>query len=99
MDKIVLKDTTAIEIEEGSNSDNFRKIFTNPQEYLEVLAKLNQSNLSAYEVQNSAGLVCATPKNKECLTQNVSAIWGDDGVLNGLDIAFNITDVIILTKN
>ena len=99
MDKIILKNGNIIEIEESSNVGSFRKRFTDPQEYLTTLAMLTQDNLSAYQVQNSAGLVCANPENKECLTQMVAPLWADDGTLAGLDVAFNITDVDMLAKS
>lgn len=98
MDKIILKDETIIEIEESSNGGGFRKIFTDAQEYLTTLEKLTPENLSAYQVQNSEGLTCANPVNKECLTQNVTALWSADGILAGLDVTFNITDVDMLAK-
>ncbi len=98
MDKIILKDGSIIEIKESSNSDSFCKKFTDPQEYLRTLEKLTQDNLSAYQVQNSEGLTCANPVNKECLTQNVTALRSEDGILTGLDVTFNITDVDMLAK-
>lgn len=98
MDKIILKNEDIIEIEESSNGGSFRKIFTDTQEYLTTLEKLTQDNLSAYKVQNSEGLTCANPVNKECLTQNVTALWSADGILAGLDVTFNITDVDMLAK-
>ncbi|MBE5987158.1 MAG: hypothetical protein E7250_05470 [Paenibacillaceae bacterium] len=98
MDKIILKDGSIVEIKESSNGDSFCKTFTDPQEYLTTLAKLTQDNLSAYQVQNSAGLTCANPVNKECLTQNVTALRSEDGILTGLDVTFNITDVDMLAK-
>ena len=98
MDKIILKDETAIEIEESSNADSFRVIFSDPQEYITTLAMFTQENLSAYQIQNSAGLTCSNLENKECLTQSVTAVWSDDGTLSGLDVTFNITDVDLLAK-
>lgn len=93
MDKIILKDGTRIEIEESSNGGSFRKQFVDPQEYLTTLAKLTQNNLSAYQVQNAAGLTCANPENKECLSQEVTALWAENGAIVGLDVIFHITDV------
>lgn len=93
MDKIILKDGTSIEIEESSNGGSFRKQFADPQEYLTTLAKLTQNNLSAYQVQNAAGLTCANPENKECLSQEVTALWAENGAIVGLDVIFHITDV------
>lgn len=98
MDKIKLKNGSEIEIMESSNSSSFRKQFSDPQEYLATLAQLTQDNLSAYQVLNSAGNVTANPENKECLTQTVTATWGDAGALTGLDVTFNITDVDMLAK-
>lgn len=98
MDKIILKDGTIIEIKESSNGSSFRIHFSNPQQYLSTLAKLTQDNLSAYQVQNSEGLTCARPENKECLTQNVVPLRSDNGALIGLDVTFNITDVDMLAK-
>ena len=98
MDKIKLKDGNIIEIEESSNGGSFRRRFVDPQEYLTTLAMLNQDNLSAYQVQNSAGLVSANPENKECLTQTVVPLRADDGTLTGLDVTFAITDVDMLAK-
>jgi hypothetical protein len=98
MDKIILKDGTIIEIKESSNGDSFRKTFTDPLEYLSTLEKLTQENLSAYQVQNSEGLTCANPVNKECQTQTVISLWSDDGTLDGLDVTFNITNVDMLAK-
>jgi len=98
MDKIILKDGTIIEIEESSNTESFRVIFSDPQEYLTILAMLTQDNLSAYQIQNSAGLTCSNLGNKECLTQSITAVWSDNGTLSGLDVTFNITDVDLLAK-
>lgn len=98
MDKIKLKNGNIIEIEESSDSGSFRKCFVDPQEYLTTLAMLTQDNLSAYQVQNSSGLVSSNPENKECLTQTVTPVRADDGTLEGLDVAFNITDVDLLAK-
>lgn len=98
MDKIILKNGDNIEIEESSNGGNFRKTFTDTQEYLTTLEKLTPENLSAYQVQNSEGLTCANSVNKECLTQNVTALWSADGILAGLDVTFNITNIDMLAK-
>ena len=98
MDKIILKNENIIEIEESSNGESFRKIFSDTQEYLTTLEKLTPENLSAYQVQNSEGLTCANPVNKECLTQNVTALWSADGILAGVDVTFNITDVDMSAK-
>ncbi|MFT4005201.1 MAG: hypothetical protein QM683_05990 [Lacrimispora sp.] len=99
MDKIILKDGTIIEIEESSNSDSFRKQFSDPQEYLTALAQLTQDNLSAYKVLNSAGFVCANLEKKECLKQTITVIWDNGGALAGLDVTFNITDVNLVAKD
>lgn len=98
MDKIILKNGDNIEIEESSNGGSFRKTFTDTQEYLTTLEKLTPENLSAYQVQNSEGLTCANPVNKECLTQNVTVLWSADGILAGLDVTFNITNIDMLAK-
>jgi len=98
MDKIILKNGNIIEIEESSNGGSFRKRFTDPQEYLTTLVMLTQDNLSVYQVKNSAGLICANPENKECLTQTVVPLWAGDGTLTGLDVTFNVTDVDMLAK-
>lgn len=98
MDKIILKNGDNMEIEESSNGGSFRKTFTDTQEYLTTLEKLTPENLSAYQVQNSEGLTCANLVNKECLTQNVTAIWSADGILAGLDVTFNITNIDMLAK-
>ena len=98
MDKIILKDGTIVEIEESSNTESFRVIFSDPKEYLTTLAMLTQENLSAYQIQNSAGLTCSNLENKECLTQRITDVWSDNGTLSGLDVTFNITDVDLLAK-
>ncbi len=98
MDKIILKNGDNMEIDESSNGASFRKTFTDTQEYLTTLEKLTPENLSAYQVQNSEGLTCANLVNKECLTQNVTALWSADGILAGLDVTFNITNIDMLAK-
>lgn len=98
MDKIKLKNGIEIEIEESSNGGSFRKAFSNPVDYLTTLAQLTEDNLSAYQVLNSGGNVTGNPENKECLTQTVTPIRGEDGALIGLDVTFNISDVDMLAK-
>ena len=98
MDKIILKDGTIVEIKESSNGGSFRMHFLDPQDYLTILAKLTQDNLSAYQVQTAEGLTSARPENKECLNQTVTPIWTDEGTLGGLAVTFYITDVDMLAK-
>ncbi|MBS4932954.1 MAG: hypothetical protein KH020_16910 [Clostridiales bacterium] len=65
MEKIVLKDTTEINVEGGMSSNYFESIVTGYDEMKQLYEKLTQDNLSEFKVMNEAGLVCAILKHKK----------------------------------
>lgn len=98
MDKYILKDGSAIEIDESNNTASFTKIFATPEEYLSTLQLLKKSNLEQYQQQNYAGLVCANPKNKECVSHFVETKWDADGNITEFRVTFYITDVDMIRE-
>lgn len=93
MDKIVLKDSTTLDIEESNESKSFRMKFTEEDIFLATLKKLSKENLSQYQIQNSYGTVCANPANKECVNFSVKTSRDNQGNITEYDVTFFVSDV------
>lgn len=72
MEKIVLKDKTAINVEGGTTTNTFTTIVQGTEGVKALLDKLTEENLSSMEMQNEAGIVCAVWENKQL--RNVNAV-------------------------
>ena len=63
-EKIVLKDGTMYQIENGASENQVQVVLQNVEEFPGVFKKFTESNLESYQIQNSEGLTCTTRTNK-----------------------------------
>ena len=98
MDKLILYDSTSIEIEEESSEYSFSKYFKSIDEFYATLKLLTETNLSSYVIKNSSGLISATYTNKRCKSTSVTVIWNDDEEISGILVVFTLEDVDLVEK-
>lgn len=98
MDKYILNDGTTVEIEESNSTYSFTKKFANAEEYLSTLQSLKKGNLRKFKQMNAAGMVCATPENKECVSHMVRTDWDSKGNITAFTVTFNISDVNMVNE-
>ena len=91
-EKIVLKDGTQIEIENGAIENRIQTVIQNFSELEELYEKFNEENLENYIIQNASGLTCATIENKRLDDIRVKKV--DTFYL----VTFNLVDVDMLEK-
>lgn len=91
-EKIVLKDSTEIEIENGAVENCIQVVLTDLDRFKELHGKFSETNLESYTIQNAAGLTCATYENKYL----INAIVEKKG--NGFMVSFNLADVNMVSK-
>lgn len=63
-EKIVLKDGTVLEIENGASENLVQVPIQRLDDFKELFEKFTEDNLEKYSIQNAAGLTCATLENK-----------------------------------
>lgn len=98
MDKLILYDSTSIEIEEESSEYSFSKSFNSINEFYTILKLLTETNLSSYTIKNSSGLISATYSNKRCKSTSVTITWNDDEEISGFLVAFTLEDIDLVEK-
>lgn len=91
-EKIVLKDGTQIEIENGAIENRIQTVIQNFSELEELYEKFTEENLENYIIQNASGLTCATIENKRLNDIRVKKV--DTFYL----VTFNLVDVDMLEK-
>ncbi|NDO67395.1 hypothetical protein FMM80_01050 [Schaedlerella arabinosiphila] len=91
-EKIVLKDCTQIEIENGAIENRIQTVIQNFSELEELYEKFTEENLENYIIQNASGLTCATIENKRLDDIRVKKV--DTFYL----VTFNLVDVDMLEK-
>ncbi len=91
-EKIVLKDGTQIEIENGAIENRIQTVIQNFSELEELYEKFTEENLENYIIQNASGLTCATIENKRLDDIRVKKV--DTFYL----VTFNLVDVDMLEK-
>ena len=91
-EKIVLKDGTQIEIENGAIENRIQTVIQNFSELDELYEKFTEENLENYIIQNASGLTCATIENKRLDDIRVKKV--DTFYL----VTFNLVDVDMLEK-
>lgn len=91
-EKIVLKDGTQIEIENGAIENRIQTVIQNFSELEELYEKFTEENLENYSIQNASGLTCATIENKRLDDIRVKKV--DTFYL----VTFNLVDVDMLEK-
>lgn len=91
-EKIVLKDGTEIEIENGASQNCIQVMLTDLDGFAELHAKFTENNLESYQIKNADGLICARLENKYLDETVVKK--RDDGYL----ISFNLDDVDMVQK-
>lgn len=91
-EKIVLKDGTQIEIENGAIENRIQTVIQNFSELEELCEKFTEENLENYIIQNASGLTCATIENKRLDDIRVKKV--DTFYL----VTFNLVDVDMLEK-
>ena len=63
-EKIVLKDGTVLEIENGASVNLIQVPIQSLDDFKGLFEKFTEDNLEKYSIQNAAGLTCATLENK-----------------------------------
>lgn len=63
-EKIILKDGTEFEIENGASENSIQIVISNVDEFANVFKKFTESNLESYKIKNSEGLTCSIKENK-----------------------------------
>lgn len=63
-EKIVLKDGTTLEIENGASENLVQVPLQSLDDFKGLFEKFTEDNLEKYSIQNAAGLTCATLENK-----------------------------------
>ncbi len=63
-EKIVLKDGTVLEIENGASVNLIQVPIQSIDDFKGLFEKFTEDNLEKYSIQNAAGLTCATLENK-----------------------------------
>lgn len=91
-EKIVLKDGTEIEIENGAVENRIQVALPDLDGFKELYGKFSEANLESYKILNAAGLTCATYGNKYLVNALV------EQKENGFQISFNLADVNMLEK-
>jgi hypothetical protein len=91
-EKIVLKDRTEYEIENGAVENCVQIVISDLDELKVIHDKFTEENLEEYQIKNAEGLVCTTRKNKFLRSALVEA--APEGFL----ISFPISDVDMTEK-
>lgn len=91
-EKIVLKDNTEIEIENGASTSSITMLVTNLDEFKVLYGQMNEGNLEVFKILNAAGLVCTEQKNKYVTNAVVSTEE------TGYRVTFNLADVDMVGK-
>lgn len=91
-EKIVLKDGTEIEIENGAIENCVQVMLPDLDNFKNLYVKFDESNLESYKILNAAGLTCATYENK--YMKNALVERKEDGFL----VSINLADVNMLEK-
>lgn len=91
-EKIVLKDGTEIEIENGAVENCIQMVLPDLDAFKTVHEKLTESNLESYIIKNAAGLTCAIIDNKRLV--NSVVVQTKDSI----HVAFNLADVDMVSK-
>ncbi len=91
-EKIVLKDGTEIEIENGASQNCVQIVFQDLDGFKGLHAKFTEANLENYKILNAEGLTCADISNKYLKSTLV------EQKENGFLISFNLADVDMLEK-
>ena len=97
-DKIILKDGTELEINQGGNTGMAVISFNSLEEFVLTAKKLTPANLEQYQLLNHAGLVAANPENKECRSVGLDLTWDDASKITAVKAAFQIADVDMVAK-
>ena len=91
-EKIVLADSTEIEIENGAAENCVQVMLPDLDGFKELHAKFTEENLESYKILNADGLTCAVLENKRLKSSLVEQV--EDGFM----ISFNLADVDMLSK-
>lgn len=91
-EKIVLKDGTEIEIENGAVENCIQVMILDLDGLKDLFGKLSEANLESYRIKNADGLTCATYENK--YVKNALVEQKEDGTL----VSFNLVDVDMVSK-
>lgn len=91
-EKIVLKDGTEIEIENGAVENGIQVTLPDLDGFKSLYGKFSEANLESYEILNAVGLTCATYENKHVKNALV------EQKENGFQISFNLADVDMVSK-
>lgn len=92
IEKIVLKDGTEIEIENGAVENCIQVKLPDLDRFKDLYEKFSESNLESYKIQNAEGLTCATYENKYMKNALV------EQTKDNIHVAFNLADVDMVSK-
>lgn len=84
-EKIVLKDGTVYDIENGAAENLVQIPVQSIYEFPEIYNKFTEENLESYTIQSADGLTCATYKNKKLNKADVK--WQTPDIMISLYIA------------
>lgn len=85
MEKIVLKDNTEIEIQDGATENSFTISFEDETEISAIVSNFTVDNLSEFKIYNASGVLCTTILNKKLITYVTN--------VDEKTIVFNLSDV------
>lgn len=91
-EKIVLKDGTQIEIENGAIENCIQVFVPDLDSFKTTYEKFTENNLEKYTIQNATGLTCATYENK--YLANAIVVKKENNFL----VHFNLSDVDMVAK-
>lgn len=91
-EKIVLKDRTEIEIENGAVENCIKVVLPDLDGFKELHGKFSEANLENYTIQNAAGLTCAIYEKKYLVNALV------EQKENGFLVSVNLADVDMVSK-
>lgn len=91
-EKIILKDGTELEIENGATENRIQVIIQDLNEFKKLYDNFNMNNLESYQIKNVEGLICTTRTNK--FLKNVII----EQMENFFLISFNLENVDMTNK-
>lgn len=91
-EKIVLKDGTEIEIENGAVENCIQVVIPDLDAFKATHGKFTEENLESYKIKNADGLTCANLRNKYLKNAVVEQAEG------GFLVSFNLADVDMVEK-
>lgn len=90
MEKVVLKDGTGLEIQNGATENTLTMQLTEENTLEKLVATMTEENLSEYKILTASGVECTTIKNKYVKSYTVNTEENT--------VKFNLADVDTVSK-